>query len=117
MAQDLATGDSRDKRAMRRYLFIHCKSKDSYLCAAGIDPSDYPSWTRELCITATIPSRPLLMQGRGWGEVRWSLYETRSKSLCPSGILTDLSRRSRCSRRPLLGLGQGDAMRAPAPKS
>jgi hypothetical protein len=27
MAQDLATGDSRDKRAMRRYLFIHCKVK------------------------------------------------------------------------------------------
>src|ERR1700687_4444964 len=63
MAQDLAAGDSRDKRAMAGTYSFTVRSKDSYLCATGIDPSDYPSWTRELCITATIPSGPLLVQG------------------------------------------------------
>src|ERR1700747_672979 len=56
-------------------------------------------------------SPPLLVQvqGEGWGEVRWSLYESRSKWLRHSKIQTDLSRRSRCSLRPLPG--QGEAMK------
>jgi hypothetical protein len=33
-------------------------------------------------------------------------FTTRSKSLWPSGIQNNLSRRSRCSRRPLLGQGE-----------
>jgi hypothetical protein len=55
---------------------------------------------------------PLLVQGEGWGEVRWSVCAIRRKWLRHSDSQTSLSRRARCSQRSLLDQGEVRRCRA-----
>ena len=59
-----------------------------------------------LCVTYATPSVSLSLSKERVRRGPLRILTIRSKFLSPSGIQTDLSRRSRCSRRPLLGQGE-----------